>query len=211
MKKLKAKVRRLLLKAANGVEHEEFDALKAALEKSSADHAEYVDHVQRSRELAHDTNGEGVANLIREILSTAVQEEIGDRWRPAGGASRADVIEVDDLVNDYAASVAEEIRVFVHGIHQRNATGVKWGKYVKCGVNVMMAMAHGRGLLAEFAKIWSKEHKDQRQKDVLTPGQIKEWKDFGRKLQTAINVAVESGLDFWELPAMRKEAHHDAD
>lgn len=203
--KIKAKVRQLLLKAANGVEREEFGALKATLEKSSATHAEYAAHEQHGRELAHDANGEGVANLIREILSTAVQEEIGDQWRPVGGASRADVMETDAAIDEFAESVASEIRTFVLGIRERNAVRVKWGRRVKCGVNVMMSLARGKGLLASFARIWAKEHKDERQKDVLTPGQIKEWKGFGRRLQIAINAAVGARLDFWELPTAKKD------
>ena len=76
---------------------------------------------------------------------------------------------------------------------------------MKCGVNVMMSLARGQGLLATFARIWAKEHKDERQKDVLTPGQVKEWKGFGRRLQIAINAAVGAGLDFWELPAVKED------
>ena len=186
------KIRKYLLKAANGVEREELDALKASYD-------EYAAHVGRGYELAHRKDGEGVANLIREVLFDIVQEEIGDSLKPGGGASRADVMETDAAVNKFAESVASEIRTFVLGIRERNAVRVKWGRHVKCGVNVMMALARGKGLLASFARIWAKEHKDERQKNVLTPGQIREWKDLGRKVQLAVNAAVDHGLDFWRL------------
>ena len=189
MKKL---IRQYLLKVAGGVEHEKFDALRKS-------HDEYVTHVERGHALDHQKNGDGVANLIREVLFDVVQEELGDSLKPRGGASRADVMELDSAIDEFAESVAGEIRMFVFGIKERNAFRVKWGRRVKCGVNVMMALAHGKGLLASFARIWAKEHKDERQKDVLTPEQIRKWKDLDRRVQWAVNDAVDHGFDFWSL------------
>lgn len=201
---MKKSIRKYLLKIANGKEREEFDVLKAnydALLDSNnalkASHDKYVAHVEKGHDLDHRKDGEGVANLIREILFDTVQGEIGDSLKPRGSASRADVMETDVAVGKFAESVAGEIRTFVLGIKERNAVRVKWGKHVKCGVNVMMAMARGKGLLASFARIWAKEHKDERQKDVLTPGQIREWKSLDRKVQPAVNVAVTHGMNFW--------------
>lgn len=177
----------------------EHDKLKAEHEKRIIDHEEYVKHVSKGYELDHRKDGSGVANLIQAILFDTVQDTIGDSRSPMGGANYSDVVETDQIIWDYANSVANEIGAFTYGIKLRNTTEAKWGlPRVRVGVSRMIAIGGGaNSLLGKFARIWAKMHRDQRQKDLLTNEQIKQWRSLPAAVKTACNKAAESNYSIW--------------
>lgn len=172
----------------------EHDKLRAEHEKLKVGHEEYVKHVSKGHELDHQKDGSGVANLIRSILFDVVQDEIGDRQSPRGGADYSDVVETDTLIWNYSQSVADEISSFIYGIKFRNMTGPKWGvPRVRVGISRMIAIGGGiNSLLGQFARIWAKLHRDQRQKDVLTHEQIKQWRAMPSEVKAACNIAADT-------------------
>lgn len=180
------------------VAHEE---LKATHEEFKAKHEKYVKHVSEGFDLDHKKDGSGVANLIRSILFDTVQDTIGDFLSPMGGADYSDVIETNRLINDYAQSVADEISAFTYGIKMRDATEAKWGlPRVRVGISRMIAIGGGiNSLIGKFARIWTKMHRDQRQKDVLTKEQIQQWRTLPAIIKVACNKAAKlSGSSIWD-------------
>jgi hypothetical protein len=163
---------------------------------------EMVDHLSMGRTLDYERGGRGVADVIRTILSDVVGDNLGESVSPYAGVKSADVLETDMLVSRFADYVMREIDTFKEGIKLRNARISKWGKAsVKIGVAEMMSLSYTRGswLLRDFAKIWAKEHKDDRQKDLLSPEQIKRWREFSTREQMRINLMCErSKIDFFD-------------
>ena len=192
---MKNMIRRLMLKWGRGVAKEQY--LKTVRE-----HLSYCEHVQRGYALDHRRDGEGVADLIRSVVFDAVQEELGDSSKPRGGASRADVLEFDEVVNSFADRVAQDINILAQGLPLRNSTEAKWGKpNVRNGVSRLFAMSRKDGrctsvMLDAFARIWAKAHKDERFRDVLTPAQQAEWRKLSPQAKRAINYAVSQGFPF---------------
>lgn len=188
-------IRKLILKWCHGVAEERY-------QHAIREHLSYCEHVQRGYALDHRRNGEGVADLIRSVVFDAVQEEIGDSSRPRGGASRADVLEFDEAVNQFADRVAQDIGILIQGMPLRNSTEAKWGKpNVRNGVSRLFAMSRKDGrctsvMLDAFARIWAKAHKDERFRDVLTPAQQAEWRKLSPQAKRAVNYAVSQGWTF---------------
>jgi len=190
-------IRKLMLKWGRGIAKEQY-------QQAIREHSSYCEHVQRGYALDHRRNGEGVANLIREVVFDAVQDELGDSSRPRGGASRADVLEFDEVVNTFADRVAQDIDVLIQGLPLRNNTEAKWGKpNVRNGVSRLFATSRKDGrcastLLDAFARIWAKAHKDERFRDVLTPAQQAEWRKLSPHARRAVNYAVSQGYPFYK-------------
>lgn len=161
-----------------------------------------VDHLSEGRTLVYERGGWGAANVIRTILCDVVDDHLGDSDNPHAGVKSADVIETDMLVSRFADYVAREIDTFKKGINLRNARVSKWGKAsVKIGVAEMMSLSYTSGswLLRDFAKIWAKEHKDDRQKDLLSPEQVKRWRKFSAREMMRINLLCEkSKINFFD-------------
>lgn len=161
-----------------------------------------VDHLSLGRTLVYERGGWGVANVIRTILCDIVDDNLGDSVNPHAGVKSADIIETDMLVSRFADYVAREIDTFKEGIKLRNARVSKWGKAsVKIGVAEMMSLSYTRGswLLRDFAKIWAKEHKDDRRKDLLSPEQIKRLREFSARDVMRINLLCEkSKINFFD-------------
>lgn len=161
-----------------------------------------VDHLSEGRTLVYEQGGWGAAHVIRTILCDVVDDNLGDSVNPHTGVKSADVIKTDMLVSRFADYVAREIDTFKKGIELRNARISKWGKAsVKIGVAEMMSLSYtgGSWLLRDFAKIWAKEHKDDRQKDLLSPEQIKRWRKFSAREMMRINLLCEkSKIDFFD-------------
>lgn len=161
-----------------------------------------VDHLSLGRTLAYERGGWGVANVIRTVLCDIVDDNLGDSVYPHVGVKSADVKETDILVSQFADHIANEIDTFKEGIKLRNARISKWGKAsVRIGVAEMMSLSYRRDsrLLREFAKIWAKEHKDDRQKDLLSPEQVKRWRKFSAREMMRINLLCEkSKINFFD-------------
>lgn len=159
---------------------------------------EMINHLQEGRELDHTP--EGVGHLFAQLAIDAVQDTIGDAKRPMGGATRADILEIDQYIWQRCGEIKDELTAFIDGIKTRNDTCVQWGvRGVRCGVSRMMANAyymHSK-LLLQFARIWSKEHKDDTQKRLLTSDQIKKWKSLSKRDRESINYAVKHGFYYW--------------
>jgi hypothetical protein len=160
-----------------------------------------VDHLSEGRTLVYERGGQGVANVIRMVLSDVVDDNLGDSVNPHIGVKSADVMETDMLVSRFADYMAREIDTFSEGIKLRNARRARWGKAsVRSGVSEMMSLSYARNswLLRDFAKIWAKEHKDERQKDLLSTEQIKRWCKFSAQERRTINLLCnESKLNFF--------------
>lgn len=160
-----------------------------------------VDHLSLGRTLVYERGGWGAANVIRTILSDVVDDNLGDSVNPHAGVKSADVLETDMLVSRFADYVAREIDTFKEGIKLRNTRTARWGKAsVRSGVAEMMSLSYTRNswLLRGFAKIWAKEHKDERQKDLLSSEQIKRWRKFSAQERRTINLLCdESKLNFF--------------
>lgn len=160
-----------------------------------------VDHLSLGRTLVYERDGWGVANVIRTILCDVVDDNLGDSAYPHVGVKSADVKETDMLVSRFADYVAKEIDTFKEGIKLRNARTARWGKAsVRSGVAEMMSLSYTRNswLLRDFAKIWAKEHKDERQKDLLSSEQVKRWRKFSAQERRTINLLCdESKLNFF--------------
>lgn len=174
---------------------------KAKINDLNKKHEEYVEWHDTGYELAHRADGSGVASLIREILFDVVQENLGDRDRPAPGVSRADVMETDSAICEWSDRIADDIKRFCDGIKERNFSTARWGvPNCKCGVKAMMGMSAGRidSPLGRFARIWRKEHPDTRMKDVLDEDRQKRWAKLDKTLKSAVNVAVQFGMTFWK-------------
>lgn len=159
---------------------------------------EMINHLREGRELDHTPRGVGL--LFAQLAIDAVQDTIGDASRPMGGAVRADILEIDHYIWTRCEEISDELTVFIDGIKDRNATCTKWGiRGVRCGVSSMMSSAYNAHskLLLQFAKIWSKEHKDDAQKRLLTSDQIEKWKSLSKRDRESINYAVEHGFYYW--------------
>lgn len=175
--------------------------VEAKIHELNEKHEDYVKWHDTGYELDHRMDGSGVASLIRGILFDVVQENLGDRDKPAPGVSRADVMETDSAICEWSERVADDIKRFCDGIKERNFTTARWGvPNCKCGVKAMMGMSAGRidSPLGRFARIWRKEHPDTRQKDVLDEGQKTRWAKLDKTLKCAVNVAVNNGFAFWK-------------
>lgn len=161
-----------------------------------------VDHLSEGRTLVYERDGWGAADVIRTILCDVVDDHLGDSTNPHIGVKSADVIETDMLISRFADYVAREIDTFKKGIKLRNARVSKWGKASeKIGVAEMMSLSYTSGswLLRDFAKIWAKEHKDDRQKDLLSPEQVKRWHKFSAREMMRINLLCEkSKINFFD-------------
>lgn len=161
-----------------------------------------VDHLSLGRTLAYERGGWGVANVIRTVLCDIVDDQLGSSAYPHIGVKSADVTETDMLVSRFADYVAREIDTFKEGIKLRNDRKSKWGKAsVRIGVAEMMSLSYRRDsrLLREFAKIWAKEHKDDMQKDLLSPEQVKRWRKFSAREMMRINLLCEkSKINFFD-------------
>lgn len=180
------KVKEKIIRLLGGVPREHYDNV-----------VWQVEHLAKGRELDHSIDG--VKDLFAQMAIDALQEECGDRNKPIGGAKRADIIEMDEAIWDRARSIADELNTFVDGIKHRNRKEARWGCMARVGVQTMMSMAGGRDtLLGRFALIWNKEHKDDVQKRLLTPDQVKEWKSFPTKVKFAANKLAELGYRFWQ-------------
>lgn len=180
------KIKEKLIRLLGGVPREHYDNV-----------VWQVEHLAKGREFDHTIDG--VSCLFAQMAIDALQEECGDRYKPIGGAKRADIIEMDDAIRARAIGVADELHAFVEGIKKRNHREARWGCMARVGVQSMLSMAGGRDtLLGRFAIIWNKEHKDDVQKRLLTPDQIKEWKSFPTKVKFAANKIAELGYCFWQ-------------
>ena len=187
-------MRKLLIKWLGGVDAADYS-------KVVNDHNIYCEHVAEGRRLDHLRDGTGVTNLIEEILFNVIEEELGNAERPHGGTSRADVIETDEAVSEFATLVAQDICAFADNVAKRNARDAKWGTAgVRTGVSRLFAAAASNRrsvLLRAFARIWAKEHKDARIDDVLSDEQQREWKSLPPRARRAINHAVANGYTYW--------------
>lgn len=199
-----------IIRKLGGVEQTEVDVTISALvaerdefkdkyNKLKTKHEEYVKRVSEDYELNRKEDGSGVARLIQNVLFHTVQDTIGDRLSPMGGANYSDIAETDILIRDYAKSVASEISAFTYGIKLRNTTEPKWGcPNVRTGVSRMIAIGGGaNSLIGRFARIWAKMHKDHRQKDLLTVEQIKLWRSLPTTMKTACNIAAKYYHSIW--------------
>lgn len=160
-----------------------------------------VDHLSLGRTLVYERGGWGVSHVIRTILCDVVDDHLGDSINPHVGVKSADVTETDMLVSRFADYVAREIDTFKKGIELRDARISKWGiASVRVGVAEMMSLSYASNswLLRDFAKIWAKEHKDERQKDLLSTEQIKRWRKFSAQERRTINLLCNvSKLNFF--------------
>lgn len=191
MRKYIAKIVNKVINFLGGVTKEDHLKEVGSLRKT-------INHLQESREL--DRTPKGVGYLFAELAFDAVQDTIGDAKCPMGGATRADILEINEYIWQRCAEIEGELTAFIDGIKTRNDTCVKWGvRGVRCGVGHMMAIAYNvhSKLLLQFARIWSKEHKDDTQKRLLTSVQIKKWKSLSKIDRESINYAVKHGFYYW--------------
>ena len=192
-------IRRMLLKAAGGVPKEELEKVRTAWDAE--------------RKLNANPTEFDVKQLILKIGDRAIRAELGLIGNPNPRVSDADIIETRRALEVFACQIENNIHNFVHGMCEKDATCTRWGvPNVKTGVSYMMSICRGTGLLADFARIWAKEHKDTRQKDVLAPAQIAQWRKYDKNVRKAINLAVGfSNMVFWKQKGEDNGNVHDRD